>query len=206
MTGAEIKSLFYTLWDVSQSGKFADSKLNQIINKAQVEYLYSLMNNYGLNEAVQEEAGTYLIAFTTTPTSNRLNITTSSTDLPNFERLIALASKYTKGGVTYYQYARQLKDEEKISPLKGSVLYPKYDYTNEYIRLYPEAETCLETKGLYFRSVFTIDVQDDTTDLPFTDKNIQSIVNNSLNIAAQITREDGYYQITENENKQDNIN
>jgi len=206
MTGADIKSIFYTLWDTSQSGKFADAKLNQIIEKAQVEYLYSLMNNYGLNEAVQEEAGTYLVAFITNPVSNQLDITSGSTMLPNFERLIALASKYVKNGVTYYQYARQLKDEEKISPLKGSVLYPKYDYTNEYIRLYPQDETCLETRGTYFRAIFTIDVTDNTTDLPFTQKNAQSIINNALNIAAQITREDGYYQMTENENRQDNIN
>jgi hypothetical protein len=205
MRGADIKARFYTFWDVSQSGKFTDNKLNYILEKAQVEYLYSLMNNFGLNQAVQEEAGTYLLPFIVTPTSNQLDITSTSSELPNFERLIALACKFVKGGVTYYEYARQLRDEEKISPLKGNVLYPKYDYTNTIIRIYPQAETCLEAKGTYFRGIFPINVQDITTTLPFTDKNVQSIINNALNIAAMTLREDGFYNMTENENRQDNI-
>lgn len=206
MTGAEIKNRFYTFFDTSQSGKFADSKLNYILEKAQIEYLYTLMNNFGLNQAVQEEAGTYLVAFVNTPTNNTLDISSTSVVLPNFERLIALACKFVKNNVTYYEYARQLRDEEKISPLKGSVIYPKYDYTNSLIRIYPSDEICTEAKGTYFRAIFSIDVKDSVTDLPFTDKNVQSIINNGLNIAAMTLREDGYYNMTENENRQDDIN
>jgi hypothetical protein len=204
-SGQEIKDRFFTFWDTLQSGTFSNTKLNYIFEKAQTQYLYNIMDSYGLNLAVEEESTTYITDFTAIPTNNALDVTETSVVMPDFERLIAMACKFTKGGVTYYEYARQLKDEEKISPLKGNIRYPKYDYTNTSIRIYPQAETCLETKGLYFRTIFDIDVTSSTQDLPFTDKNVQGIINNALNLAAQITREDGYYNMSENEIRQNEV-
>jgi hypothetical protein len=204
-SGQEIKDRFFTFWDTLQSGTFSNTKLNYIFEKAQTQYLYNIMDGYGLNLAVENEATTYLINFTAVPTSNALNVAEGSVVMPNFERLIAMALKFVKGGVTYYEYSRELKDEEKISPLKGNVRYPKYDYTNTTIRIYPENETCLEAKGLYFREIFTIDVTSVVENLPLTDKNVQGIINNALNLAAQMTREDGYYNMTEAELRQNEV-
>jgi len=204
-SGQDIKTRFYTFWDTMQSGTFSNSKLNNIFEKAQTQYLYNIMDSYGLNLAVEEESTVYLVDFTDTPTNNALDISETSTGMPNFERLISIAFKFVKGGVTYYEYARELKNEEKISPLKGNIRYPKYDYTNDSIRIYPSNETCTEAKGMYFRTIFTIDVTSSTQDLPFTDKNVQGIINNALNLAAQITREDGYYNMSENEIRQNEV-
>ena len=204
-SGIEIKDRFFTFWDTLQSGTFSNTKLNYIFEKAQTQYLYNIMDGYGLNLAVENEATTYIVNFTATPISNDLDVSETSTEVPNFERLIALACKFIKGGVTYYEYSRQLRDEEKISPLKGNIRYPKYDYTNNDIRIYPTTETCLEVSGLYFRKTFPIDVTSVTQDLPFTDKNVQGIINNALNLAAQMTREDGYYNMTEAELRQNEV-
>ena len=204
-SGQEIKDRFFTFWDTLQSGTFSNTKLNYIFEKAQTQYLYNVMDGYGLNLAVENEATTYLINFTAIPTSNALDVSETSIVMPNFERLIAMACKFVKGGVTYYEYSRELKDEEKISPLKGNIRYPKYDYTNNTIRIYPTTEVCLEVNGLYFRETFPIDVTSVTENLPFTDKNVQGIINNALNLAAQMTREDGYYNMTEAELRQNEV-
>lgn len=204
-SGQQIKERFYTFWDTMQSGTFSNSKLNNIFEKAQTQYLYNIMDKYGLNLAVENEATPYLVDFTDTPTNNTLDVSETSAGMPNFERLISIAFKFVKGGVTYYEYGRELRNEEKISPLKGNVRYPKYDYTNDTIRIYPSNESCTEAKGMYFRGIFPIDVTSTTEDLPLTDKNVQGIINNALNLAAQITREDGYYNMSENEMRQNEV-
>ena len=204
-SGAQIKDIFYTLWDSTQSGTFSNSKLNNIFERAETFYLYKIMNQYGLNLPTEDESTPYLTNFTVVPTGNVLDITETSTELPLFERIIAIAFKFTKGGITYYEYARQLRDEEKISPLKGKVMYPKFDYTNEDIRIYPQTETCLEAKGLYFRTIFGIDVASTTENLPFSSKNVQAIVDYALSIAAQTTRDDGFYNINEREMAQNEL-
>ena len=204
-SGSQIKSIFYTLWDTTQSGTFSNSKLNIIFQKAEVQYLYNLMDNYGLNNSVANEANTYLVEFTVNPTSNTIDVSETSVEMPNFERLVNIKCKFTKNGITYYEYAREIKSEEFISPLKGNVTYPKFYYTNDSIKILPNNITCSEVGGIYFRTIYGIDVASATANLPYTDKNVESIVNQALSIAAQTTREDGYYQVTEREITQNDV-
>jgi len=198
-TGATIKARFNTLWDTYSAGQFSNAKLNIILEKAQVQYYYNLMKMYGLDAEVDEQATTYIKSFTATPTNNAIDYVSG---LTSFLREIALKFKFVKNGITYYEYGKVLKDDAKGSPLKGNIRYPKYDFTNQYIRIYPENETCLEVSGLYFVDTFTIDVADAVTVLPFTDKNVYGIIEQALNVAAISTREQDYYQMSENEIKQ----
>lgn len=201
-SGAEIKSKFNNLWDVYSSGRFAAGKLNDFLEKAQVNYYYNLMRQYGLDSEVDEQLTPYLVDFVATPVDNMLDITDISTDMPEFKREIALKFKFIKNGQLYYEYGKPLKDDLKSSPLQGSILYPKYDFTSSNIRIYPLTESCLEASGLYFRNEFIIDVNDVVENIPLTLKNIQGILDEALNIAAQNTREDGYYKTSENELRQ----
>jgi hypothetical protein len=204
-SGTQIKDIFYTLWDTTQSGTFSNAKLNNIFQKAEVQYLYNLMDAYGLNISVANEANTYLVEFTIIPSNNTIDVSETSVEMPNFERLVNIKFKFSKGGITYYEYAREIKAEEFISPLKGNVTYPKYFYTNDSIKILPSNQSCLEAGGIYFRTIFGIDVASATANLPYTDKNVESIVNQALNIAAQVTREDGFYSTTEREIAQNDV-
>lgn len=204
-SGTQIKDIFYTLWDTTQSGTFSDAKLNNIFQKAEVQYLYNLMDAYGLNTSVANEANTYLVEFNIIPSNNTIDVSETSVEMPNFERLVNIKFKFTKNGITYYEYAREIKSEEFISPLKGNVTYPKYFYTNDSIKILPSNQSCLEAGGIYFRTIFGIDVASATANLPYTDKNVESIVNQALNIAAQVTREDGFYSTTEREIAQNDV-
>lgn len=204
-SGTQIKDIFYTLWDTTQSGTFSNAKLNNIFQKAEVQYLYNLMDAYGLNISVANEANTYLVEFTIIPSNNTIDVSETSVEMPNFERLVNIKFKFSKGGINYYEYARELKAEEFISPLKGNVTYPKYFYTNDNIKILPSNQSCLEAGGIYFRTIFGIDVASATANLPYTDKNVESIVNQALNIAAQVTREDGFYSTTEREIAQNDV-
>ena len=198
-SGQDIKNKFNALWDVYSAGQFSNYKLNTILQKAQIQYLTNLVKQYGINSEVDTQASTYLVDFTIVPTNNKVEM---DVDLPNFRSETAFKFKFVKNGVTYYEYGKVLKDDAKGSPFKGSVRYPKYDFTDVYIRIYPENETCTEMSGLYFRSIYPIDVTSAVADLPFTDKNVHGIIEQALNIASTVTREDGYYQMSENEVRQ----
>ena len=77
-SGQDIKARFYTFWDTMQSGTFSNTKLNYIFEKAQTQYLYNIMDSYGLNLAVQEESTVYLVDFTDIPTNNTLDVSKST--------------------------------------------------------------------------------------------------------------------------------
>jgi hypothetical protein len=106
--------------------------------------------------------------------------------------------------VTYYFTATELMADEKNNLLaNGTVMYPRYDFTNLVLTIYPDTETCLETKGRYFRIPIPIDTADATANLPFTKNNFDGIVLAALAVASKSNREDGYYLQTTNEINKD---
>lgn len=202
-SGTDIRDRFNHVWGQYQSGEFSAPILNTLVEKAQVQYQYNLMDSDGLDSAVSEEVQPYLLPFTVVPVNNAIDITETSALFPDFQRLITIKTKFVVNGVTYYETAKELRDDEKISPIAmGNVRYPKYDYTNTDLRIYPQNAACSEASGLYFRTPFPIDIEDATPNLPFSEKNMYGIIEQLLNEAAKNTRETGYYQVSENEIKE----
>lgn len=199
-SGTDFAFHFNKLWGSSQSGVFSTAKLNEFFITAQVNYCTPLFKAYGLNSEVNEDATVYIKSFTAVPTNNELDTTETSTSLPLFRRIIDIKCKFILNDIVYYFAATELMADEKNNLLaSGTVMYPRYDFTNIILTVYPDTEICLETKGRYFRIPIPIDTADATANLPFTKNNFDGIVLAALAVASKSNREDGYYTQTTNE-------
>jgi len=202
-SGVDFYNHFKFLWGSAQSGMFSTTKLNEFMKTAQVNYCEDLFDAYGLNTSVNNQAKAYFLSAIPTPTNNVLDASETSTDLPTFQRLIYIYCKFTVAGIDYFFPATELADDEVVNVIiQGSVMYPKYEFKNGTLNIYPENVQCIATDVKYFRTPFPIDTADATANLPFTKKNFEGIVAECLKVASKSNREPEYYQETSTEIRQ----
>jgi len=198
MLVSNIKSLFFTELDEFQAAYFDNPRLTDVFFDAQTQVYKGLMKQYQLNNEITENLIPLTKKEVINPGSNTVNLTTALS-VP-YGRLITIKPTYTVSGQTYSYVAEQLLAEERNSVYaQGTIRYPRYeqysDSNSEAIcKLYPSTPVVNSVEVDFFRQPFTIDFDTPGDDIPYTNEVITTIVTKALEIAAAITREDGFFQ------------
>lgn len=185
MLVSEIKSRFKTNSDV-MGFSFSNTQLNNIFAKAQSAYWDNLSNAWGTTLESSNDIAPIAKRVTITPASNI--ITYASIDA-NFDRAGFIKPTYVVNGETFSFPAKMLPENFKYSSLSnGTVRYPKYYFQDDAIVLEPST-TPTSLFMTYLRLPYTIDFASPATDIPYSEINIQSIIQIALNNVAVTQRE-----------------
>lgn len=185
MLVSEIKSKFKVYSD-TMSFNFSNTQLNNIFAKAQSAYWDNLSNAWGTTLESSNDIAPIAKRVTITPSSNV--ITYASIDA-NFDRAGFIKPTYVVDGETFSFPAKMLPENFKYSSLSnGTVRYPKYYFQDDAIVLEPSL-TPTSLFMTYLRLPYTIDFASPSTDIPYTEVNIQAIIQIALNNIAVSQRE-----------------
>lgn len=181
MTGADFYKRFKAVADTVMNGIIPTSKMNEQIAEAQTEYFIPMMKAYGINSTVNAELEPLIVSQEiVNPTNNKVS---KDTDLPNYFIPISVETTFVDGVNSYTRTSQILLPNSMVnSYTSGTVIYPRHDINSTDIILYPSNKTCSKAVITYFRKLFTIDVTDDTTQLPYNVDSISGILDQVLSI------------------------
>ena len=179
MTGLEIKTRFYALYDEISNGVLSTDRLNNIFNAASAKALKPLYDEYGLTKSISDEIRPMILKFSqASPVDNEIDITA----LTSYKTIIGgIDCTFVVGGVSYTNTSTLLSPNALTnSPNMGSFLFPKHDVHQDVISIFPQSVQCTLAEGTYFREPFTIDVADDVIDIPYSVDLINDIMDDIM--------------------------
>lgn len=184
-TSAEIKAKFKVYSD-QMSFNLKNSELKRVFERAQDSYWNSLANKWGTSlENSVDIAPIVKLVNTLAPTSNVILYS----DLPNYERIGFVKPTYFVNGTTYSFPAKILTENQKYSPLNaGTLSYPRYWESDTGIVLEPNI-TPTNVMCTYLREPYPIDFDTPDVVIPYTEANIQGIIQIALQNVAVSQRE-----------------
>ena len=185
MLVSEIKTLFKVASDV-MSFNFSNTQLNAIFLKAQTIYFDNLSKTWGSSLENSIDIAPIAKRTTITPSSNV--ITYGSIDA-NFDKIGFIRPTYTVSGETYSFPAKLVQENLKYSIYsEGTFRVPKYYLQDDAIVLQPDL-TPTSLFLTYLRLPYTIDFASPSTNIPYTEVNVNAIIQIALNNVAVSQRE-----------------
>jgi hypothetical protein len=175
MLVSEIKSKFLVYSD-TMSTNWTNTQLNQIFDKAQQAYWSSLSNKWGKDLQNLVDIAPISKTAIVTPASNIILYSS----IANYERAGSVIPTYVVNGITYRYPSKIITENNKYSSLsEGTYLYPRHYFIDTGIVLEPSTTPTTVTIN-YLRSYFEIDFASPSTDIPYTDDNVQAIIQIAL--------------------------
>jgi hypothetical protein len=195
VTAAEAKERFKLKFD-TYSGYFTDDQLSDIINDALDRVIEIKLREAESDIKVLEELSP-LVAYP----SPAAPTTTIYTNKPaDWKQAFSIKIKYT--GTSYYKKATLLRENDAEDVFEAATTrYPKYEIRDK-IFYYPTGAS--EITLVYIKNYTPVDITGSpNVELPLTNRKVQGLVmDEAVKIAAHITREDGMYQVTDKEVKE----
>lgn len=186
MTGADVNSRFSIKCDEVQSDYFDNTTRQAFCDEALLNIFQLNVDKFQVDRTITDDLRVFLKEATiSTPTSNLIDISNSSTDVPDYYQVITLPRvTFVVDGVTYAGRATELKSSEVGGYFGQGTLYdPKYDTVNNKLRIRPLGYQCNEAIVSYIAVPTAIDLTDASTELPFPDKFINTIVSDMCELA-----------------------
>lgn len=178
-TGVQFLNRFNAVYDTMMNGIIPSNKLNQQIAEAQTEYFIPMMKAYGLNTTINAELEPLLVSQTATPTNNVV----LKSSLTNYFLPISIETTFVDGVNSYTKTSQVLPPNSMLgSYTQGSALFPRHDIGSDSIILFPLNKSCTSANITYFRTPFTIDVTDGTTEIPYNGDTLSGILSQVLSI------------------------
>lgn len=180
MTGSEIFASF--LVDIQElfSGYVDPGRGNIILNEASFNVIDGKIQEFQSNNKITRELES-LISKTNvlSPNSGFIDISSDSTTVPNFYSYITMDVTSVYRGSSITRTAKERKYNEFNSNYsKGDARYPRYFFSSGKLNIEPSDASSVQLT--YFRTPYTIDVQDTTIDIPYNDKLTQLIKNEAM--------------------------
>jgi len=185
MLVSEIRSRFKTYADV-MSFNYSTTQLNNIFAKAQKYYWDGLAKNW--NSTLENSIDIAAIAkrITITPISNLVTYAQISAD---YDMIGFVRPTYVVGAETHSFPAKVITENMKYSALSnGTTRHPKYYLQDDGLVLEPST-TPTSFFCTFLRKPYVIDFAIPATDIPYTEANVQGIIQVALNNIAVTQRE-----------------
>jgi len=186
MTGSDVNSAFELLCDEVQSDYFPLAEVQIFCNIALQNVFQKALNDFQINQNVTDNLRVFIKSTTvTTPASNLIDISRTSTDVPGYEMLIAVPRMaFIVDGVTYAHRATELKSQDEGAYFgQGTLFAPKYLIRDNKMLCKPEGYQCSEAVISYISEPIQIDVTDSVTVAPYPDKFIDNLISNMAELA-----------------------
>jgi len=183
-TSADIKAKFKVYSD-QMSFNLKNSQLNKIFDKSQDAYWNSLAAKWNTTLENSIDIAPIAKRLTITPTSNVILYT----QLPNYERIGFVKPTYIVNGETYSFPAKAISENQKYSSLNnGTYRYPRFYESDDGIVLEPSI-TPTSLFCTYLREFYPIDFDSPADIIPYTEANVQGIIQIALQNVAVSQRE-----------------
>jgi hypothetical protein len=174
MTGASLKNILFSMYDEMMNGEIGEGRINDQLLVSVNEYFNPMMKLFGLNTSLNSELEPLMLTFSENNPTN--NIITKAS-LPDYNQLISIDASFVVDSETYTRTCDPLPPNAKTKSMSdGTFLFPRYDIVNENIIIRPTDTQCTLAVGKYFRTLFVIDVEDNTTQIPYNEDSIVGIV------------------------------
>jgi hypothetical protein len=204
MTGAEIKRIFYSKYDEITNGIISPQRLNDQFYQSAIEHFTPLIREYGRTGAINDELRCLFVDVTVNnPTSYQVNFTS----LPNYQAVSNVKTNWTLSGQTYIKTATLMPvNAMENSYSDGKVYAPRYENLGDKMQLYPSVGTVNSVEIHYLRTIIPIDVEDDTTDLAYSEQSVRGIIDQMISIySASLGDMEGYNVAQRSEVQNTNI-
>jgi len=197
MTGVEFKAKFNTEYDEAYSGYWDDAKLNRLVESAVVDVIETKIEEFQSSGKITDDLLPLLAEITLNATNNLIAVSA----ITNYKRLSNV--KVLFAGRTTTRTAKELKRNQQIGEYgRGSVLYPKYEFVSNNLRILPLSATATSATIQYIRTAIPIIVTGITA-IPYNDKTIETILARTMAIASAANRELDMYNLQEIERRTD---
>jgi hypothetical protein len=176
MTGAEVKDRFNIRIGEIGTGFFDDETLNGLLATASIQAVDRKIEEFQRTSKITRETMCLLLVTNAlTPNSATIDVSASSTVVPDYYQLANMLVTSPFMGGTVSKYAEERKMGEFISSFtEGNARYPRYYFTNDTLNIEPADATSVVIR--YFRTPVDIDVTDDTTELPYNLKFVDYLI------------------------------
>lgn len=186
MTGSDVNDKFQVYCDEVQSDYF-DTTTKQILCDTALQNIFQRnIGQFQKNQTVTDNLRAFIKEATvSTPTSNLVDISSTSTDVPSYEQIVNIPRMaFIVDGVTYAGRATELKNQDEGAYFGQGTLYdPKYKIVNDKIVCLPVGYPCNEVIISYIASPTQIDLTNGSTTLKYTDKFIETVVSEMCAVA-----------------------
>lgn len=191
MTGADVKEKFETAYDEAYSGYFSDPELQLILNTSLNNLYERKLEEFAADDKITDEMLPFTKQVTVTPTAgNLVDISASSTAVPDYKKLLNVRATYQVGTNLYQKRATELKMVNKYNFYgSGDVRYPKYEKLDNNLVIHPTTVACTSAVIDYIVLPQPIDVTDSVTTLLYTNKFIEALVVEMKIEASRVNRE-----------------
>lgn len=202
MTGAEIRTQLLTKLGEFGLGYFDNARLNSFIFNAVTDIIDRKVEQFQKTQKVTREMQPLIIVLNNvTPTNGTLDISATSTQVPNYYQIVNLKVYSDFMGSTISKYAMERRLDQKIDDYsEGDARYPRYLMSEGIISIEPSTASRVDID--YFITPYEIDVADNSTQVPYNDKLIQLIIDKTIGIIGFEERDD--FSILSSENMQKN--
>lgn len=204
ITAATIKRRFVQAYD-SFSFNLSANQMDDLFQRSTLFYFTKLLKEYGITGQNVEELGTLITSFDFVPASSSLDISSTSTELPDFFGMILLQPTYATSSFSYP--CKLANPANNYSPWSsGSVLYPQYNIVGDTIVVDPATVTPTRVTGRYCVSppVISFQTADLNTPINLTDKNADAIILIALFNEGVAQRDDSFSQMQQQANQINN--
>lgn len=175
MTGAAIFESF--LVDIQElfTGYVDPGRGNIILNEASFNVIDGKIQGFQSSNKITGELEPLIVKTTAlVPSSGFINISNTSTTVPDFYSYIMMSVTSSYRGTSITRIAKERKYNEFNSNYsEGDARYPRYYISSGKLNVEPSDATSVTLT--YFRTPFTINVEDTTTDIPYNKKLIDLI-------------------------------
>lgn len=169
MTGLEFNTLFGIKWD-EQYSDFIDNTRRAYFCDMAVNFRYRRsLRQYEETDEISNELLGFVRTVTAIPSAgNIIDISRTSTDVPNYKKLTDLLVTYVVGPTTYRNRATPMKKNEKYTFYgSGNLVFPVYEYGNYQLIVHPTGIVCTSADVDYITLPEYIDLTDNTTQLNY---------------------------------------
>lgn len=188
-TGADFKTDFLIKYGEVGTGYFDDTRLNSLIKNVTANVIDKKIQEFGNTKKITREIQAIILTVTgVAPTNATVDVSPTSTDVPNFNSEIAVTvtSPYLSRTIT--KSATIKNSNENSSPYNdGTARDPKYQIATDVMTIEPADATLVDIQ--YFIQAVEIDVADASTPIPYPPKLYTLLLNATVKEAAETDRD-----------------
>jgi len=180
MTGAQIFDRWLIKLDELGSNYVDTTRGNSILADANINVVDKKIQEFQATNKITREMQPLINSTgTLTPSGAQIDISASSTTVPDYYQLITISITAPYRGSSLTNYAKERPyGQFQSAYTSGDARYPRYYLSNGLLTIEPSDATFCDIT--YFKKPIVIDVTDSSADIPYNDKLVEFLLDEAM--------------------------